>query len=96
MPSPSHYVKLALYSDDTAIIATPRKLNLLVSYLDTYLSDLQRWLRECIIVINVSKRTAIILYRAGRRFVKPRPVQFFGYQIQWVDTMRYLGMTVDT
>jgi hypothetical protein len=33
MPSPSHHVELALYVDDTAIIATSRKPTLLVSYL---------------------------------------------------------------
>jgi hypothetical protein len=33
MPSPSHHVKLALYSDDMAIIATSRKPTVLVSYL---------------------------------------------------------------
>jgi retron-type reverse transcriptase len=46
MPSPSHHDELALYADDTAIIATSRKLTLLVSYLDSYLNDLQRWLNE--------------------------------------------------
>jgi hypothetical protein len=33
MPSPSHNVELALYADDTSIIATSRKTTLLVSYL---------------------------------------------------------------
>jgi hypothetical protein len=33
MPSPSHQVELALYADDTAIIASSRKPMLLVSYL---------------------------------------------------------------
>jgi len=46
MPSPSLHVKLALYADDTAIIATSRKLTLLVSYLVLYLNDIQRWLSE--------------------------------------------------
>jgi len=32
MPSPSHHAELALYGDDTAIIATSRKPTLLVSY----------------------------------------------------------------
>ena len=32
MPSHSHHVELALYADDTAIIASSRKLTLLVSY----------------------------------------------------------------
>ena len=35
MPSPPHYVGLALYADDTAIIAMSRKLTLLVSYLES-------------------------------------------------------------
>ena len=42
MPSPSHHVD----TDDTAIIATSRKPTLLVSYLESYLNDLQRWLSE--------------------------------------------------
>ena len=44
MPSPSHHVGLAFYADDTAIIATSRKPTLLVSYLESYLNDLQWWL----------------------------------------------------
>jgi hypothetical protein len=39
MPSPSHHVELALYADDTAIIATSRKPTLLASYLESYLND---------------------------------------------------------
>jgi hypothetical protein len=73
MPSPSHQVELALYADDTAIIAMSRKPTLLVSYLESYLKDLQRWLSEWRIAINVSKSTAIIFARAGRRFIQPRP-----------------------
>jgi retron-type reverse transcriptase len=64
MPQPSHHVQLALYADDTAVIATSRKPTLLVSYLESYLNDLQRWLSEWRIAINVSKSTAIIFARA--------------------------------
>jgi hypothetical protein len=35
IPSHSHHVELALYADDTAIIATSRKPTLLVSYLES-------------------------------------------------------------
>jgi len=96
MPSPSHHVELALYADDTAIIATPRKPTLFVSYLESYLNDLQRWLSEWRIAINVSKSTAIIFARAGRRFIQPRLVTLFGEPIEWVDRTRYLGVTLDT
>jgi len=78
MPSPSHHVELALYADDTAIIATSRKPTLLVRYLESYLNDLQRWLSEWRFAINVSKSTAIIFARAGRRFIQPGPVTLRG------------------
>jgi hypothetical protein len=95
-PSPSHPVELALSVDDRAIIAMSRKPTLLVSYLHSYLNDLQRWLSEWRIAINVSKSTAIIFARAGRRFIQSRPGTLFGEPIQWVDTTRYLGVTLDT
>ena len=72
MPTPSRHVDLALYAYDTAIIATSRKPTLLVSYLESYLSNLQRWLTEWRTAINVSKSSAIIFARAGRRFIQPR------------------------
>jgi len=51
MPPPTHHVEFALYADDMAIIATSRKPTLLVSYLESYLDDLQRCLSEWIIAI---------------------------------------------
>ena len=51
MPKPSHHVELALCADDTAIIAASRTPALLVSYLHSYLSHLERWLTEWRIAI---------------------------------------------
>jgi hypothetical protein len=56
LPTPSHHVELA---DDTAVISTSRKPALLVSYLDSYLSDLQRWLSEWRIAISISKSSTM-------------------------------------
>jgi hypothetical protein len=81
MPTPSHHVELALYADDKAIIATPRKPTLLVIYPESYLND-QQWLSEWRIAINVSKSTAIIFARARRRFIQPRLVTLLGEPIQ--------------
>ena len=81
MPSPSHHFELALYADDTAIIATSCKLKLLISYVESYLNDLQWWLSEGRITINVSKSTTIIFVRAGRRFMQPQPVTLFRNQL---------------
>jgi hypothetical protein len=87
---------MALYADDTAIIATSRKPTLLVSYLESYLNNLQRWLSIWRIAINVSKSIAIIFARAGRHFVQPQPVTLFEEPVEWVETTHYLGVTVDT
>jgi hypothetical protein len=54
MPESSRHVELALYADDTALIATFRSPLLLVSYLETYLNTLELWLRDWRIAINVS------------------------------------------
>jgi len=80
MPPHSHHFGLALYADDTAIIATSRKPTLLVSYLESYLNDLQRWLSDGRIAINVTKSTAIMFASAGRLFIQSRPLKLFGYQ----------------
>jgi hypothetical protein len=77
MPTPSHHFELALYADDAAIMATSRKPNLLVSYLESYLNDLQRCLSEWRIAINVSKSTAIIF---ARRLIQSRLVTLSGNQ----------------
>ena len=95
MPSPSHHVELALYADDTTIIATSRKLTLFVSYLESYLNDIQQWLSNWRFAINVSKNTAIIVAHAGRRFIQPRPVTLLREPMEWFGTTRYLVVTID-
>jgi hypothetical protein len=92
IPAPSHHVKLALYTDDTAIIATSRKPVLLVSYQKSYLAYLQWWFREWRIAMNVSKNTAVLFAKAGRRNSKPHPVQLSGEPINWVDRAHFLGV----
>jgi hypothetical protein len=47
------------------------------------------------IAINVSKSSAMLFVKTGRRVPQPRSVQLFGEPIQWVDTARYLEVTLD-
>ena len=79
MPIPSHHVELALYADDMAVIATSHKAVLLVSYVESYLADLEHWLSEWRITINVSKSTAMLF--TCRRIQNPRTVLLFGEPI---------------
>jgi hypothetical protein len=52
-------------------------------------------LRECRFVIGVWTSTAMHLATAGRHIPKLEPVQFLGEPDHWVDTGRYLALTVD-
>jgi hypothetical protein len=42
VPSPSSHFELALYADDTALIALSHQPALLAKYLEVYLRDLER------------------------------------------------------
>jgi hypothetical protein len=92
MPIPSRHVELALRGRH-AVIATSRKPVLPLSYLESYLADLELWLKKWRIAINVSKSMAMLFTR--RRIQTPRPVALFGEPNVWVDTARYLGVPLD-
>jgi len=81
------------HAGDTIVIAVSRQAVLLVKYLKTCFSDLEQWLREWRVAINVKKSFAMLFAKASRRIAKPR---LFGEPIQWVDTARYPGVTIDT
>ena len=67
--------------DDTAIIVTPCKHTLLISYLESYLNDFQR--------------IAIIFARSGRHFIQPRPVTLRGANAMGQHNS-LSGVTLDT
>jgi hypothetical protein len=91
MPVTSRHVQLALYVDDPAVIATSRKSALLIRYMETYLSELERWLGEWRIAIKVSKSNEMLFAN-----VAWRQVQFLGEPIKWTDTVRYLRVNLDS
>lgn len=84
MPTLSRHVELALYADDTVVIATSRQLH-------GFLPQRCRWLRERRIAIDVSKSTEMLF--THRRILRPLPVQLFGEPILWLDAACYLGVT---
>jgi hypothetical protein len=95
--TPSRHVELAQYAKDTALIATSRDPSLLVGYLEAYLGRLELCLRDWGIAISVSESTAVVFAKAARRARQPRPVQFLGEPMEWVETARFLGgVSLDT
>ena len=93
--TPCRHVELAQYSDDTALVATSGSTKLLATYLETYLIALERWLLQWRIAIYVDKSMAVLFSPPRRRISDPRGLRFLGGEIQWVETARYLGITLD-
>jgi hypothetical protein len=89
--TPSCQTELAEYTDDTALIATFHSPSLFVSYLETYLSRLEHWLRDWRIAINISKSTTLLFVKTARHIQKARPVQYLGEPMQWVETVLSWG-----
>jgi hypothetical protein len=96
LPVPSHHVEFSFYADDMAIIATSQKPALLVSYLESYLSDLEQSLRDCRIAINNSNSNVMLFAKAHSHIPKHQTLQLFWEPNHWVDTAHNLGVTLDT
>ena len=86
------YTVCALVSTIT-LVATSKHPALLVKYLETHLSELEIWLREWRIAINVGKSAAVLF--TTRRTPPPRPLRFLGEEIRWEEKVKYLGVTLD-
>jgi hypothetical protein len=79
MPTPSRHFELALYADDTALVATFRSPSLPVNCLEAYLCRLGHWLSDWRISVNVSESTAMVF--KTRSSQRPRLIQFLGEPI---------------
>jgi hypothetical protein len=94
MPLSSSHVELALYANDTAVVANVPSASA-ARQIPGDICDSERWLCEWRMTINVSKSSAMLFAQTGRRIPKPRSVQLFGEPNQWVDDTRYLGVNLD-
>jgi hypothetical protein len=87
MSTPPHYVELVLYADYLAMRATSHK--------PTPLTQIYLCMSELRISIMVSKISSMLFPRIRLRFIQPRSVTLSGEPIQWVETVTYLGVTLD-
>jgi Reverse transcriptase (RNA-dependent DNA polymerase). len=89
IPTPSRRIELVQYADDTALVATSNQPALLVKYMEAHFSELEKWLRDWKIVINVGKSAALLF--TTRHIPPPRPLRCLEEEIRWEETIKYLG-----
>lgn len=92
IPKPER-TALAIYADDTAILAHSRSPVLLTRYLQEATDELEDYFRQWRIEVNPEKSTA--LFMARRRLVPQGQVTMEGRPIPWRDDVKYLGVKLD-
>lgn len=85
---------LALYADDTAIVARSTQARQVTRYLQEAASLLEEWCNRWKVEINADKSKAI-LFRRVRKQTPTGHVTMNGEAIQWHDTAKYLGVVMD-
>lgn len=85
--------ELAVYADDTAIIAKSRNPRLVHLNLQRAVDALEEWFSLWRIEINPDKSTGLLITR--RRLVDPPAVTMYHVPIQWGVSTKYLGVVID-
>ena len=85
--------QLALYADDTAILAQSWRTDTIVHRLTHATSVLLRYFTRWKLQVNIHKTEAILFTR--RRPAVPAPRQFQHTAIPWNSQVRYLGLLLD-
>ena len=91
IPTFSRHIELVQYTDNTALVVTLKQLAFLVRYLETHLADVEIWLRDWRIAINVVKRVAVPFTTTP--IPPPRPLRYLGVEIRWEKRVKYLGVS---
>ena len=80
IPTPSRHIELGQYAYDTALVAASKYPALLVKYLGNHLSELEIWLQDWRIAINVGISAAVLFMT---RHIPPlRTLRFPGEEIR--------------
>ncbi|GBN19032.1 putative RNA-directed DNA polymerase from transposon X-element [Araneus ventricosus] len=92
IPSPRNcQTQLCLFADDTAVMSTGTSQTIMED-LNTYLTQLGKWLIQCKIKVNTDKCQAVYF---TRRRSNPNPPMLYRRPIPWSNSTRYLGVTLD-
>jgi hypothetical protein len=86
--------QLALYADDIAILSQSWRPKTIIRRLNSTLSQRLRYFHKWKLRVNVSK-TKLILF-TKRRSPYPQPLQFHNVTIPWPNTVKDLGLLLDS
>jgi len=92
-PPRTQRTSLALYADDTAIMARSRSGRLLTRYLQEETTALEKWCNKWKIDLNAEKMQTIVFKRRPKMI--EGNVRLQGMDIEWRNEATYLGVKMD-
>ena len=92
IPKPSR-TNLAIYADDTAILARSKTPHLVTSCLQEAVEALEEGCKRWLITVNPEKSTALLI--SERRTGPVGNVTMFNWVIPWRSQANYLGVIID-
>ncbi|GFS50712.1 RNA-directed DNA polymerase from mobile element jockey [Trichonephila clavipes] len=81
-----------IYADDTVTLATYKNHKTITLALKYHLNLLENFFDTWKIKINVDKTIAVLF---TKRKTQPTPPTLYSTQLQWSQSTRYLGLTLD-
>jgi len=89
-----HKTLLAMFADDTAILAQDNNPRYATKYVQNHIKLLESWLDRWQIAINVDKSAAVVFNR--RTAPPPTELTLFGSPLPWERKTKYLGVILDS
>ncbi|GFX44802.1 RNA-directed DNA polymerase from mobile element jockey [Trichonephila clavipes] len=81
-----------IYADDSVTLATYKNHKTITLALNNHLNLLQTFFDTWKIKINIDKTIAVLF---TKRKTKPTPPTLYSTQLQWSQSTKYLGLTLD-
>lgn len=83
---------IAMYADDTALYTAAHHINSVATYIQSHINDLEIWFTKWKIKINTQKCHAIYF---SKSYKNPPRLYMFDEVIEWENSVKYLGVTLD-
>lgn len=90
----NQHTKSYLFADDTAITASSRRPEWVINKLQTHINTIEKWMNTWRIRPNDSK-TQAILFSKSRLIQNHQKIKVNNTNINWSNTIRYLGLDFD-
>lgn len=91
----TNYTMLAVYADDTAILAKSYKIEAAMKKIQTHLNKIDKWTKKWKIDINPNKTQAIVFTEKKFKYNPTNKLTIANQDISWTNQVKYLGVTLD-